>query len=118
MAAVYSGKQTRLRENVEKASSENERDSCAESSADPARPGEALRAESSAAGQAVRAGAPAPEAQEHAEVAASASASVPAIRIKEEPFEEGEYVTVHVDDVDEEGWEEQSGRGADFGRDE
>lgn len=97
MAAVYSKKQSRRR-TQDGSVAEQEHTS-------PPDCGTGLSAGgSSSAG---RAGSPAPQAREHAEVAAS-SAAVPQIRIKEEPVEEGEYLTVHVDD---ESGEEQASRG-------
>ncbi|KAK3571127.1 hypothetical protein QTP86_001921 [Hemibagrus guttatus] len=117
MAAVYSEKRTRLRINVANVLSENVKDSSPENRADSPSGDKRSSEENSSVGCAVRAGSPAPEAQQHAEVAAL-SAAAPPIRIKEEPVEESEYLTVHVDDVVEENWE-QPGRGAHFsGRDE
>lgn len=109
MAAVYSEEQPRLRINDENVSSENEKDWPPESSADLARCDKELSVENSSVGRALRAGRPAPQAQEHADVEVL-GAAVPPIRIKEEPVEESEYLTVHVADVEEENWEEQSGR--------
>lgn len=106
MAAVYSKKQTKRRINLEKVSSENEKDSCVEESADSLSCEKDSSAESSSAGRALSARSPEPEAREHAQAAAPLQ-----IRIKEEPLEESEYLTVHVD---EENWEEQAGRGAHF----
>ncbi|MCJ8728296.1 hypothetical protein PDJAM_G00002820 [Pangasius djambal] len=118
MAAVYTEKQTRMRINVEKVSSDKGKASSPGSSAASASCDRELGVGSSSVGRAGRAGSPAPEAQEPA-AAAPLSAAVPQIRIKEEPLEESEYVTVHVDDVGEENWGEQSGTGAHFsGRDE
>lgn len=118
MAAVYSEKQAGLQINIENVSSENEKDSSPENSTDSASCEKDLSVENSGVGGGVRAGSPAPEAREHAETAAF-SGAVPAIRIKEEPPEDTEYVAVHLDDVEEEDWDEQTGRGAHFaGRDE
>lgn len=111
MAAVYPEKRTRLRINVENVSSENEKDSSPENSTDSSSSDKELGVGNSSVGRAL-AGSPAPEAQDHAEVAAL-SAAFPPIRIKEEPVEESEYLTVHVDDAGEENWE-QAGRGAHF----
>lgn len=106
MAAVYPERQTRRRLNDENMSSENEKDSSLRSSTDPASCDKDLSVEHGSVGRPLRAGSPAPQARDHAEVAAS-SAAVSQIRIKEEPVEESEYLTVHVE---EENWEEQSGR--------
>lgn len=114
MAAVYSEKQTKQRINVENVASENDKDSSVEKRTDSTSCNKDLNVENSSVGRALRAGSPEPEAREHAEVAALISAAVPQIRIKEEPVEESEYLTVHVDDVEEENWDEQSGRGAHF----
>lgn len=105
MAAVYSKKQTRRRTNDENVWSESEKDSRVEISAYSASCERELSAGSSGAGRALGAGSPAPQAQAH-----TGAAAVPQIRIKEEPVEESEYMTVHVEDVEEENWEEQSGR--------
>ncbi|XP_060777281.1 zinc finger protein 91 isoform X2 [Neoarius graeffei] len=87
MAAVYSKKQTKRRINLEKVSSENEKDSCVEESADSLSCEKDSSAESSSsAGRALSARSPEPEAREHAQAAAPLQ-----IRIKEEPLEERDW---------------------------
>ncbi|XP_047667260.1 zinc finger protein 208 [Tachysurus fulvidraco] len=104
MAAVYSEEQTRLRRNVTNVSLEHIKGSSPENRADLASCDGDISVKNSSPAQ--------DEARDHVQVAA-VNAAVPQIRIKEEPVEEPDYMTVRVDDVGVGNWE-QPGREADF----
>ncbi|XP_062848342.1 zinc finger protein 208 [Trichomycterus rosablanca] len=101
MAAVYSFQEGSVQICVENLSPEHCTDPVPECRAESNSGDKVLTKENGDEGEGSSSSACAPEAREHAQAAAVCSLLSP-IQIKEEPIEENEYVTVHVDKGEEE----------------